>query len=248
VDRNGRVKLSELGFVRADPRTVSVEGKTPRRGAEDLGTAPEILRGEEYSGKADIFSYGVVLYEIITAKEVPPRNMSTNFGFEMEEITKELNKVTECPGQLRMLTLQCLDSLPDARPEATTVGIIVKEILSSLTQSGKENPPVTPNAERARSGDGEDTGKASVAQPSGNSSSPVPGTTSGDNKPDILKRPENPKVNRLSDGKKTFLNHYSRAPFSRRVEIRWKKEKKRKRKARAAKMRTKAYQKNNRRW
>lgn len=199
VDRNGRVKLSEFGFVRTDPRT-SAEGKTPRR-ADELGAAPEIVRGEEYSGKADIFSYGVVLYEIITAKEVPSRNMSTNFGFETEEITKELNRVTDCPGQLRMLTLQCLDSSPDARPEATTVGIIVKEILSSLAQSGKENLPATPtNATWQHSNELDELqGKMSPATSVGNSlaANATLGTNAmgaSEAKSSNLQRPENPKV------------------------------------------------------
>lgn len=144
VDSNWRVKLSELGFVKTDTAT---NGKTPRRGYEDLGMAPEILRGEEYSGKADVFSFGVVLYEIITVAEVPARNMSTNFGFEMEDISKELQKVSGCPGPLRSLTLQCLEGVPDDRPEARTVVMILKDFVASHSEGGPQK--TTPSDQNA---------------------------------------------------------------------------------------------------
>ena len=32
--------------------------------------APEVLRGEEYSEKIDVYSYGILLYEIATREAV----------------------------------------------------------------------------------------------------------------------------------------------------------------------------------
>jgi len=72
IDERGHLKLCDFGFARITERT-------PRPmtlcGTEDW-MAPEVIMGEPYSFSADVFSYGIVLIEIITRKK----------------LTKELNR------------------------------------------------------------------------------------------------------------------------------------------------------------
>ena len=71
VQREGLVKLLDFGIARADQQQVE-------RGMTQTGTlvgtpaymAPERLKGEPFDGRSDIFSTGVVLYELLAG--VPP--------------------------------------------------------------------------------------------------------------------------------------------------------------------------------
>ena len=40
--------------------------------------APEVLEGKPYDGSADVFSYGIVLCEIISRKEADPDEIPRN--------------------------------------------------------------------------------------------------------------------------------------------------------------------------
>jgi serine/threonine protein kinase len=75
IDRSGRVKILDFGLARISPAagpSGAPEDRCDRELAEKgfvLGTAayisPEQARGLELDGRSDIFSYGVVLYELI---------------------------------------------------------------------------------------------------------------------------------------------------------------------------------------
>lgn len=65
LDSALRPKLADFGFA----KVLTGEFNTPRRGSPHW-TAPEVLAGERYGVKADVFSYGMLLYEL--AVGVPP--------------------------------------------------------------------------------------------------------------------------------------------------------------------------------
>ncbi len=82
------MKVGDVGLVRWGH---TITGSTPRDGGKDLlFAAPETQMGERHDERADIFSFGVVLYEIITRREPPPRTLGTKFGFHMEEIAAKM--------------------------------------------------------------------------------------------------------------------------------------------------------------
>ncbi|GMF12976.1 unnamed protein product [Phytophthora lilii] len=94
-----------------------------------LWTAPEVLRGERYSEKADIYSFGVVLAELDTC--LPP------YAFSQGRKNKGKNDMDwvpliasgrasppfrpDCPPALRELAAQCLDQDPNKRPPAMQI-------------------------------------------------------------------------------------------------------------------------------
>ncbi|KAL0019977.1 hypothetical protein WJX79_004684 [Trebouxia sp. C0005] len=69
-------------------------------------SAPEILLGRFCSEKADIFSYGVILWEMVT-HEQPTRGS-----------LRDCRCPQECPPEIDCLINKCLHEDPDARPSA----------------------------------------------------------------------------------------------------------------------------------
>ncbi|KAE9332676.1 hypothetical protein PF008_g14833 [Phytophthora fragariae] len=95
-----------------------------------LWTAPEVLRGERYSEKADIYSFGVVLAELDTC--MPPYAFSQ--GGRKNKGKNDMDWVPliasgrasppfrpDCPRAIRDLAAQCLDQDPSKRPPAMQI-------------------------------------------------------------------------------------------------------------------------------
>ena len=45
--------------------------------------APEVALQDPYDKSADVFSYGMVLYELMTRKKPPPRKMRDGYAFDL---------------------------------------------------------------------------------------------------------------------------------------------------------------------
>jgi eukaryotic-like serine/threonine-protein kinase len=112
----GEVKLMDFGIVRER------DSELTRTGAF-LGTpnymAPEQFLGEEITPATDIFSLGVVLYEILTgAKPFKADNEGTlakKVRTQKEAKVRSLN--SEVPRRLAAVVHQCLAKDPHRRPE-----------------------------------------------------------------------------------------------------------------------------------
>ncbi|OWR50434.1 mitogen-activated protein kinase kinase kinase 12-like [Danaus plexippus] len=78
--------------------------------------APEVIRHEPCSERVDVWSYGVVLWELLT-QEVPYKNLETHaimWGVGTDTITLPIP--TTCPSSLQLLINQCWNRTPRSRP------------------------------------------------------------------------------------------------------------------------------------
>ena len=73
VDRDFSIRVADFGMSR-QRRKAMLSAKSQGGTAE--WTAPEVLRGLPYHEKADVFSFGVVLHELMT-QTVPWSELST---------------------------------------------------------------------------------------------------------------------------------------------------------------------------
>ncbi|KAJ8263372.1 hypothetical protein COCON_G00158290 [Conger conger] len=139
VTARGREALvTDFGLAR---EVVELPAKDPDRKLSLVGSAfwmaPEMLRGEPYDRKVDVFSFGIVLCEIlgrITADpEILPRTQ--DYGLDVTAFQK---MVTGCPPRVLELASSCC--LMDAfrRPSFT-------ELLDELEEIAETLEP--PNAE-----------------------------------------------------------------------------------------------------
>ncbi|KAL0851738.1 hypothetical protein ABMA28_000055 [Loxostege sticticalis] len=78
--------------------------------------APEVIRHEPCSERVDVWSYGVVLWELLT-QEVPYKNLETHaimWGVGTDTISLPIPST--CPGSLQLLLNQCWNRVPRNRP------------------------------------------------------------------------------------------------------------------------------------
>jgi len=92
--------------------------------------APEILKGGNYEESADVYSYGMILWEILSL-EIP------YFGIDprkLMNIVAEEKKIVEVPKKgninIRKLTTQCLDYDPCKRPSLKNIVDTLEAVLS----------------------------------------------------------------------------------------------------------------------
>jgi len=114
VDENWKVKVCDFGLskileTQSDFASMTACG-TPS------WTAPEILRNEPYSEKADIYSFGIVLWECISRDD--PYNGMAPFQVVLAVGTKGMRPPIpkDCPLPWADIITDCWNEKPDARP------------------------------------------------------------------------------------------------------------------------------------
>lgn len=130
VTENWRVKLCDFGFARK-VTGVSQPAFMTLCGTDDF-MSPEIILGEDYDERSDIFSYGLLLCEIIIRKricDVLPRSPATFFGVEEKMFWSQIPK--DCPPAFSQLAWSCCAYYPKDRPP-------FKEVMSRLRAIEKE--------------------------------------------------------------------------------------------------------------
>ncbi|GMH77445.1 hypothetical protein TrVE_jg14035 [Triparma verrucosa] len=116
VDNNFNAKICDFGlsrYMKLD-QTMTFCG-TP------YWTAPEIIRQEAYTEKADVYSYGIVLWELITAQEPYSGMESMEVAYAAAERGLRPTIPTVCPEGYAELMQRCWSDNPADRPDFTKV-------------------------------------------------------------------------------------------------------------------------------
>ena len=91
--------------------------------------APEVLRGQTYTMASDIYSFGIIMYEILTG--LPPfynESHDTNLALKIcQGVRPEFPEQIKYPQLLIDLIKQCWDSEPNNRPTSREVSRIVND-------------------------------------------------------------------------------------------------------------------------
>uniref|UniRef100_A0A8B9NG57 Protein kinase domain-containing protein n=1 Tax=Accipiter nisus TaxID=211598 RepID=A0A8B9NG57_9AVES len=78
--------------------------------------APEVLRGEIYNEKADVFAYGIILCETIARVPADPDYLPRTKDFGLDVTTFRTMVGTDCPAAFLQLAFHCCSMEPTSRP------------------------------------------------------------------------------------------------------------------------------------
>lgn len=141
VDKNWAVKVCDFGLSRFKANTF-ISSKSVAGTPEWM--APEFLRGEPTNEKSDIYSFGVILWELITMQQpwsgLCPAQVVGAVAFQNRRLTIPQNT---CP-ELAALVESCWDDDPKQRPPFSSIVDSLKKmlkspILPSLHNGAREN-------------------------------------------------------------------------------------------------------------
>jgi len=136
VEDGLKIKICDFGFA----RTTSGKSARPMTlcGTDDW-MAPEIILGFPYSQAADVFSFGIVLCEIITRRKVSvdlQRSPMDAFGLNVDQFKKIIP--SDCPLEFSILAIECCAHDPEERPQFNIIVRKLSALMKELYEKEKE--------------------------------------------------------------------------------------------------------------
>lgn len=135
IDREGNAKIMDFGIAR------SLKSKGITDNGIMVGTpeymSPEQVEGKEIDGRSDIYSLGIILYEMLTGripfKGKTPLSVAVKQKSEKPVDPKKVN--SQIPENISRLILKCLQKNPDERYQD------VSGLLGELREIERQMPP-----------------------------------------------------------------------------------------------------------
>ncbi|MBA0705029.1 hypothetical protein Golax_017248 [Gossypium laxum] len=128
LDKTRTVKIADFGVAR-------LEASNPNDMTGETGTlgymAPEVLNGNPYNRKCDVYSFGICLWEIYCC-DMPYPDLSfseVTSAVVRQNLRPEIPRC--CPSSLANVMKRCWDANPDKRPEMDEVVSMMEAIDTS---------------------------------------------------------------------------------------------------------------------
>ncbi|XP_037328679.2 dual specificity testis-specific protein kinase 2-like [Pungitius pungitius] len=113
--------VGDFGLAEKIPDYSDAVGKQPLAiVGSPYWMAPEVLRGELYDEKVDVFAFGIILCEIIARIEADPDFLprTEDFGLDVEAFE---NMVGDCPAAFLSLAVTCCNMSAERRPSFSDI-------------------------------------------------------------------------------------------------------------------------------
>ena len=161
VGANGVVKVLDFGLAKLTAPEVSTDEATQvlERHTEEgtiVGTAafmsPEQAQGNSVDARSDIFSFGAVLYEMISGRRAfqGANTVSTLASILEREPAPLAERDSRIPAELERVVMRCLRKDPERRFQTMGDLRVALEELKDESDSGKLTPARTARATRGR--------------------------------------------------------------------------------------------------
>ena len=137
VQRNGAIKLFDFGIARDEARSEATLTSTGTLVGTPPYMAPERFRGAPIDGRSDIFSVGVLLYQLVTGR-LP-------FDAEYPAVIEQILSfnppapsalLVDCPASLDAIVARALAKSPyDRYPSADEMAMDLHDAVESITRA-----------------------------------------------------------------------------------------------------------------
>ncbi|CAN6483576.1 unnamed protein product [Victoria cruziana] len=134
-DQDHHLKIADFGIACEEAHGDAL--------TEDPGTyrwmAPEMIKHERYSHKVDVYSFGLVLWEMV-AGTIPYEDMiPVQAAFAVVNKNARPPIPSTCPLAFQAFIEQCWSKLPERRPEFWQIVKVLEQFESSLAHDGTLN-------------------------------------------------------------------------------------------------------------
>lgn len=135
IDTNFHMKIADFG--------IACEEAFCDLLSDDPGSyrwmAPEMIKRKSYGRKVDVYSFGLILWEMV-AGAIPYDDMNP-IQAAFAVVSKNLRPVIpgDCPSPLQALIEQCFSLQPDKRPQFWQIVKVLEKFQASLDQDGTLN-------------------------------------------------------------------------------------------------------------
>jgi serine/threonine-protein kinase CTR1 len=143
---NWAVKVADFGIFREQHATFL---STQSSAGSPAWLAPEILRGERTSEKVDIYSYGVILWEIVTlqkpwAEIKSLQELITTVGLKDGRLKLPEPWPEGCPRSIERVIKGCFAAQPKLRPTFDEILVEVESAIREIEPGWVYIPPADP--------------------------------------------------------------------------------------------------------
>jgi len=128
VDESLRIKVADFGLAR-----IKEDNVTMTRCGTPAWTAPEVIRGEHYTESADVYSFGIVMWEVLTGKQPYAGCNFMNVTINILEGKRPLVP-SDCPTDFEQMMTSCWKAKPKKRPSMDDV----LKFLDAASMGGSE--------------------------------------------------------------------------------------------------------------
>eukprot|EP00005_Dracoamoeba_jomungandri_P005534 CAMPEP_0174260794 /NCGR_PEP_ID=MMETSP0439-20130205/10559_1 /TAXON_ID=0 /ORGANISM="Stereomyxa ramosa, Strain Chinc5" /LENGTH=291 /DNA_ID=CAMNT_0015345123 /DNA_START=47 /DNA_END=922 /DNA_ORIENTATION=- len=132
VAQDYRIKVCDFGLARTTP-----ENDQQKQVMTIVGThewmAPEVAMGEAYDSTCDVFSFGMVIFEVVTRSKPPTRKLKDAYAFIESDFEALIPK--DCPPKLWELLCNCCKTEATERPTFKEIVNVLKTLHSTLGSS-----------------------------------------------------------------------------------------------------------------
>eukprot|EP01097_Dermamoeba_algensis_P005996 TRINITY_DN3774_c0_g1_i1.p1 TRINITY_DN3774_c0_g1~~TRINITY_DN3774_c0_g1_i1.p1 ORF type:complete len:520 (+),score=48.87 TRINITY_DN3774_c0_g1_i1:147-1706(+) len=120
-DRNGNAKVCDFGLAQFIRPEVDVTDENNKPKGTPLYMAPEVLQNKRITKKVDVYSFGIVLWELLTGEAPFPSHEDMKSFTDAICIESERPSLTalplDVPKSCKKLLQRCWHPNPDVRPE-----------------------------------------------------------------------------------------------------------------------------------
>ena len=133
VGEHNKIKVGDFGLARVldnenDMYTAKEGAKIPIK-----WTAPEAVNYNKFTVKSDVWSFGILLTEIITKGRTPYPGMSNAEVLEsVSEKSYRMPQMDGCPDALYGIMLECWHKNPDKRPSFESLKVSIDSFFRFL--------------------------------------------------------------------------------------------------------------------